>query len=73
MPREVEDWGPSPEERYGQTEISEYPFDRDRGTGPIFPNRFPIAGHRRIVHGRDGGGAWAFGAGRKIAAIAGPV
>lgn len=22
MPREVEDWGPSPEERYGQTELS---------------------------------------------------
>ena len=47
-----------------------HPFDCDRGTGPIFPNRFPIAGHRRIVDRRDGGGAWTFGACREIAAVA---
>ena len=71
MPREVEDWGPSPEERYEQTELSGDSFESYRGTRPTFPNRFPIAGHRRIVDRRDGGSAGAFRARGEIAAFAG--
>ena len=57
IPRDVEDWGPSPEDRYEQRELSGI-LDRCHfGTRSIIPNRFPTARHRRIVDGGNGGGA----------------
>ena len=73
MPREVEDWGPSPEERYEQTEMAQILSNVIGELDPCFPNRFPAARHRRIVHRRDGGGAGAFGSCCEIAAVAGPA
>ncbi len=70
--REVEDWGPSPEERYKQSELSGILFERDRRARPFFPSRFSVARHRRIVHRRNGGGAGAFGAGSEVASVSVP-
>ena len=73
IPREVEDWGPSPEDRYEQSELGGILNDHDRGTRATFPNRFPTSRHRRIIDGRDGGGAGALGSGSEVAAVAGAL
>ncbi len=73
IPREVEDWGPSPEDRYEQSELGDILEHDHRGTRATFPNRFPAARHRRIIDGRDGGGAGALGSGGEVAAPAGAL
>ena len=71
MPREVEDWGPSPAERYAQTELSEILSKVIGELDPPFRIVFQLARHRRIIDRRDGRSAGAFRARGEIAACCG--
>ncbi len=71
IPREVEDWGPSPEERYEQTELGQILSNAVADLDPTFRIVFPVARHRRTVDRRDGGGSGAIRARREVAAAEG--
>ena len=51
--REIEDWGPSPEQKYAQTELNTILNEVIGELDPLFPGRLPVARRGRSLHGRN--------------------
>ena len=68
IPRDVEDWGPSPEDRYEQRELGGILEGVISELEPSFRIVFQL---RDIEELSTEGGAWLVGAGREIAAASG--
>ena len=73
MPREVEDWGPSPAAAVRTDRTFRDSRQGDRRTRLAFPNRVSAARHRRNVHRGNGRGFGAFRPSSQIKASASPT
>ena len=73
VPREVEDWGPSPEERYGQTELSEILEKVIGELDPPFRIVFQLRDIEELSTEETAEALGAFRSGREIATAPGPA